>query len=481
MSTTLGSHGIQFRSAWVEQAWNRWELLQPSWKSRRQFLESQNEWQLYQRDFFYAYAKDFLMMQGVIRFSEEGWNFYRHHNYAQSALILSEVAPSAHEVHASLQGLAQGLENIAHQSRSASWIDAATFHAVMRKVYPGELKPRSGPVNGLLKAISHSEIEAALGALFTEIQQQFSLGASPLAIAAWTHHALTQIRPYQDGNARAAFLLTNYVLWKADFPGFYVRPYQRHAYYEALAAADNGNLQAWTEFVLRSLQQAVLYALSWGRATPLPYEEAVRNFQHRLAEWRTHHDKERSQRIMNNRYTVFDYMEENLRTFASELEAQLQKEEGKAVRVLVAKAYPDSPYYHQFTSDIQEYARRHGYYFNRGLPRGWFKLKFSLSVNKKYQLVFSLHHAGHDDATIVVGGFFHFLEPLKYQQKRLRRRRIGPRRKERTVYLFAPLPFPSEPLAFSIQNPSPSIRTLLKDYIHQYLTRALNELSNEIY
>ncbi|MCS7297672.1 MAG: Fic family protein [Bacteroidia bacterium] len=481
MSTILATHGLNFRSVWVDLPFSRWDLLAPSWKARHQYLDSQGEKSFYERDAYAHWARDFLALQGIARFSAEGWRLYQESGYESTALLPSEVYPSVKEAHASLQGLVEGMQLMAQEARRGQALDVATFLRAVERAYGQTVSFRTTPLNGPLRTLPPTEIEPTLGALLSEIHTQFSSGVSPLALSAWAHHVLTQVRPFADGNARAAFLLSQYILWRAGLPGLHFKPSQRLSYYKALQKADEGTLLPWAQAFLLFLQQAVLYALSWGgRPRETTRDAALQSFNQRFADWRSRHDRERSQRIMNNRYTIFDYMEESLRSIATDLDQKLKVEEGRSPRVLVAKAYPDSPYYYQFTTDIIEYARAHGYYFNRGLPRGWFKLKFSLSANKKYQLVFSLHHAGHEDATLVVGAFFHFLEPLKYQQKRLRRRRT-PRRKEKAIYLFAPLPFKAEPIAFSIEQNIPGVRSLLREYAENLVIQALNELTNEIY
>ncbi|MCX7606428.1 MAG: Fic family protein [Bacteroidia bacterium] len=477
---TLSAQDLRFRSVWLDLPALRWELLAPSWKARREYLEAQEELADCERDTIFGLARDFLELQGVAWFSTESWNQYSRASYESFALANGSVWPSAEEAHRHVQGLVTALEELQKRARAAQPVDSGLLSRLVSEAVGRSVDLRRDSTHRSFPArmVSPEQVETALGALLSEVESHFSAGVSPVWIAAWVHHALTQIRPYSDGNARAAFLLTQYVLWRGGLPGFSLKPSQRVAYYRALRKADEGDLADWGSLFLEGLHQVTLFALSWGRNALRSYEDSIAVFNRRFAGWRARHDRERSQRIMNNRYTVFDYMEELLRQLAAELDEKLKTEEGKGTRALVAKAYPDSPYYYQFTSDIVEYAKRHGYYFNRGLPRGWFKLKFSLSANKKYQLVFPLHHVGHDDATLAVGAMLHFLEPLKYQQKRARRRRA---QKEKAVYLFAPLPLHMPPLAFSIEQDLPSVRTVLREYVQTSLTQALGELANEIY
>lgn len=479
MKSALSAQDLRFRSGWLDLPLTRWELLSPSWAARKTFLESQGALETYQRDAFFLWCRDFLTLQGLVYFSPENWESYRRAGYSLIGLV--GAGPTIEEAHDRLHRYVSALEEAFRKAQANQSLTPHDLQNWMEKVTGRPLSLRQTSVDGPypLSHLPPAEIPAALERLFSEMEAQLAAGVSPIWVAGWAHHAFTQIRPYVEGNARAAFLLSQYLLWRAGLPGLHFRPAQRAVYYSALQAADEGNLAPWGQLLLEGLQQALLHALSWGR-TPLPsYEESLEAFTHRFAGWRTRHDRDRSQRIMTNRYTVFDYLEELLRQTATELEEKLQIEGGQGTRALLAKAYPDSPYYYQFTTDIVEYARQYGYYFNRGLPRGWFKLKFSLSASKKYQLVFPLHHVGHDDATLAVGALLHFLEPLKYQQKRIQGRRRG--RKEKSVYLFAQLPLSLGPLAFSIENDVPAVRGLLRSYVLEALRQALSELANEIY
>ncbi|MEN3040530.1 MAG: Fic family protein [Bacteroidia bacterium] len=482
MSTVLATHGLNFRPAWLELPYSRWDLLAPAWTARRQLLDSRGERSAYEKDAFHQWGADFLTLQGVIHFTPEIWEAYRNHEYDALVLTAGSTYPSPSEAHAHLIALVEAMSSLNELAQTGGVLDLGLFMTTLQKAYRGAPVFRTTPLNGPVRTLAPTEVEPALGALLSEVHTQLSAGSSPIAVAAWAHHAFTQIRPFSDGNARAAFLLSQYILWRGGLPGIYLKPAQRITYYRSLQKADQSDYLPLAQLFLTGLQQAVLYALSWTGPRHTSYESALNAFSQRLREWRSHHDRERSQRIMHNRYTVFDYMEETLRGIAANLDQKLKSEEGRGARFLVAKAYPDSPYYYQFTADIVEYARKNGYYFNRSLPRGWFKLKFSLSASKKYQLVFTLHHAGYDDATLVVGAFLHFLEPLKYQQKRGGRNRPPRRRgREKTLYLFSLLPLQIPPIAFCIEKDIPSVRIALREYAESLLGEVLSEISNEIY
>jgi Fic family protein len=82
--------------------------------------------------------------------------------------------------------------------------------------------------------------------LFTETQTI----ADPVECAAKLHHGISSIHPFADGNGRAARLAMNFVLIAAGYPPVSIATDQRHAYYNALEAAD---FKTWLNFVIAHL------------------------------------------------------------------------------------------------------------------------------------------------------------------------------------------------------------------------------------
>lgn len=89
--------------------------------------------------------------------------------------------------------------------------------------------------------------------------------AHVLAVAAAAQWRLTNIHPFRDGNGRVARLLSNFILWRAGYPTLILRKEERDAYYEALAAADDGDLRLFFDFIASAaLRSARLYEKSIG-------------------------------------------------------------------------------------------------------------------------------------------------------------------------------------------------------------------------
>lgn len=471
MSKVLTATDIRLGSAWLNVSLTPWKMLRASWESRKGYLEQDEALAQALMDLFYRQAAEILALQGVASVRPEAWERYRTSGYAAAALLEEEVMPGISVAHARIEALAHALSEAYRLGVARAAFTSSTLQDLVQKAFRGE------------EASSHGIPSQAplLESLLKAIEDNLQTGISGIIVAAWAHHLLTQIRPYSDGNARAALLLTNYILGREGLAPLLLWREQRYAYYGALRAADQDNVTAWAALFQQGLQQAVLHLLSWGYPHRFSYEEALRIYQRRHQHWRNQQNRERSQTIMNNRYTVFDYMEEILGQLAGELSRQGENGDPSGVRALVAKAYPDSPYYYQFTGEVSTYASKYHYVFNRSLPRGWFKVKFYLSANKRCQLVFPIHHVGHDDATLAVGALLHYLEPLKYQRKRRMSRRRHPHQKEKAIYLFAPLPLERGPIAFNIAEDVAAARPLLETYVRETLQAALIELANQIY
>jgi hypothetical protein len=471
MSKVLTTTDIRLGSAWLNVSLTPWKMLRASWESRKSYLEQDGALEQALTDLFYRQAGEVLALQGVAMVREEAWERYRRAGYSLAALLAEEVLPSVEAGHARIMGFGQALSEAYRLGVAKAAFDARTLQGLLEKAFQAQ--------GDTVQAVASQSL--LLDSLFKALEENLQTGVSGITLAAWAHHMLTQIRPYSDGNARVAFLLTNYILGREGAAPLLLWREQRYAYYEALQKADQGSITEWQALFLRGMQQSVLYLLSWGYPHSYSFEEALHIYNRRHQHWRSQQNRDRSQTIMNNRYTVFDYVEEILGQIANELGRQNENGESLGIKALVAKAYPDSPYYYQFTGEVSAYAKEHRYVFNRSLPRGWFKLKFYLSANKRCQLVLPIHHVGHDDATLAVGALLHYLEPLKYQRKRRMGRRRHPQQKERAVYLFAPLPLKQGPLAFNIAEDVATARPLLESYIRETLRSALIELANQIY
>lgn len=452
---------------WLELSIASWEAVALSWYNRKNYLEEQGDVAAYEQDLFYARAAAFLQVENLACLSLSALETFRLHRYAREALVVGQAFPNPDEVFTHLERSVTAYRTI--------WDEPLSVELIHRlyELLTGQTSQYRN--NSKLNFLAPEAIPTALADLIHQVSE--GLTSNPVHVAAYFHHAFTQIHPFEDANGRLAFILTDKILKEAGLPAFHVLPSHRIEYLKALTAADQGDLSLWMNFFSHGLIHGLLYALNWGYPHNLSYEEILPQFENKLSRWRFRQDKDRSQRIIDNRYVIFDYVKAFLEGFVATLEGRLS-EDKKGARAMVAKAYPDSPYYFQFTSDIVRYCEKQNFYFNRALPRGWFKLKFYLSANKKYQLVFPIFHIGHEDTTLAIGGFLQFLEPKKYQN---RPRGRGRSSKTKVTYLASQLPLEIEPLILNVEKDVSPSKPLLEAFLREVIAKGLVEISNEIY
>lgn len=67
----------------------------------------------------------------------------------------------------------------------------------------------------------------------------------------------------------------------------------------------------------------------------------------------------------------------------------------------------DAAKQHYYYEQIVSYANKHNYYFNRTLPKAYFKFGIRFD-SRKYELGITLHHFGYDDSVIAIGAFLEY-------------------------------------------------------------------------
>lgn len=104
------------------------------------------------------------------------------------------------------------------------------------------------------------QVEAEIDNLLAWLAQYAA--EDPVIVAAWLHHRLTQVHPYQDGNGRVARVLTTLVLLRSQLLPLVIDRDLRVEYIKALEAADAADLSALASMFARLERAAILQALS---------------------------------------------------------------------------------------------------------------------------------------------------------------------------------------------------------------------------
>lgn len=138
-------------------------------------------------------------------------------------------------------------------------------------------------------------------------------------------------------------------------------------------------------------------------------EEVVKLFADKVDTLNARNKDERRQILDKNRTDVFMHLGSLVNDITRELLTIIPKSKAD---ITVESVFPDQPKYFWYIPQVEAYAAAHDYYFNRHLPRGWFRISFSIAERKRYDVVATVHHFGFEDSVIAVGAFLEFTEQL---------------------------------------------------------------------
>jgi Fic family protein len=300
----------------------------------------------------------------------------------------------------------------------------------------------------------------------------------PVIIAAWFHHAFTQIHPFQDGNGRLARLLASLILIKNGLFPFTVKGAEKKKYIDSLEFADKNEPQSLVDFFCevekRNIEEALNLKLEIS-ATKSSFDEVADIFSQKLETWKSGIQKNRIERINENRIKIFQFSDAVLNQIVIDLKKRVSKE---MAEIYQDKSFPDSGNYFWFTYQIVDYAKMHNYFFNRTQPRGWFKIAFVLSEERQYQLVISIHHYGYDDSTIAIGAFLEFIEPADRERKAYKANGVS--RREQNDNIITSLPPDIKPHIISLEADIDELEANLKSFLQNTITITLGQIASEI-
>ena len=79
----------------------------------------------------------------------------------------------------------------------------------------------------------------------------------PLELACLFHAKFTRIHPFSDGNGRTARIISNFMLYKNNYPMFIVYFNNRREYYEALDESDKGNEKVFVTLIFKIIADQI--------------------------------------------------------------------------------------------------------------------------------------------------------------------------------------------------------------------------------
>lgn len=319
-------------------------------------------------------------------------------------------------------------------------------------------------------------VDAEIDKLILLLSELEEKKVKPIIISAWFHHAFTQIHPFQDGNGRLARLLASLILIRHGLFPFTVKGSEKKKYIDSLELADKSEPQNLVDFFCevekRNIEEVLNLKLD-SSVSKKSLEEVADVFSQKVETWKQGLQKDRLEKINDNRNKIFNYCSKVLDEIVIELYKRISKD---MAEIYLDKSYPDSEKYFWFSHQIVDYAKLHDYFFNRTLPRGWFKVAFVLSEERQYQLVISIHHYGYDDSTIAVGAFLEFIE----SSTNGKRKANGHSRKGQNNNLITSLPLDIKPHIISLEADIVELESNLKSFLQDTITITLGQIASEI-
>ncbi|KAK3605125.1 hypothetical protein CHS0354_000794 [Potamilus streckersoni] len=232
-------------------------------------------------------------------------------------------------------------------------------------------------------------------------------------------------------------------------------------YIDALEKADFNEPQELVSLFCNIQKRNIENALNYkSEKTETTFADVAKLFTEKIDILNSVTREQRQIQLNTNRKLIFDNIYKLLGNIRTELFKVISYEKAQ---IRIESVRPEDKKYYWHTQQIAEYAKLHNYYFNRFLPRGWFKISFVVSTTKRYDLVISVHHYSYDDSVIAIGSFLEFLEELPDNGE------------ERTT-----IPINLKPFTVSLEVDSSKQFTNMDHYIHDIVKIALTIIANEI-
>ena len=223
-----------------------------------------------------------------------------------------------------------------------------------------------------------------------------SEGYHPLLVAAWLHHAFTQIHPFQDGNGRVARALLTWHLVREGYLSVVVSRDDRATYIDALEEADAGHLGVFVNFLVQlqksTIQEALAEPNSIERSRVI--SQVADNIVWQIRQWDTAEQNE-LRSVTEVGQTLRNRAADYLVTQAEQL-SQALGETAMPVRYSMDDGGPgnNEGWYHE---QVVRTAQETGHWANMNEPRFFVKLSLIPDAPGRHpalSFIISLHHTG---------------------------------------------------------------------------------------
>lgn len=154
-------------------------------------------------------------------------------------------------------------EKLAKKKRAIDHITIQKLHEIVtRGILEDAGRYRTGNVRiawGIKTPPDWSKIVKLIENLIEKIAESKK---HPIETASFLHHRFVEIHPFSDGNGRVARLLTNLYLMERNYPLIVLKKEDREKYYRYLRLADSGNLEPFTNFIAKAVDENLTLYLS---------------------------------------------------------------------------------------------------------------------------------------------------------------------------------------------------------------------------
>lgn len=330
-----------------------------------------------------------------------------------------------------------------------------------------------------IKYCPPEHVDAEMDRLISIYEDLLRRNIHPVIIAAWFHHAFSIIHPFQDGNGRLARLLASLIFIKFGlFPLTVLREDAKDLYITSLEFADAGNPQQLVNYFIELQRANIEKALNLKSVSATASLGQVADIlSEKLKNQKEKKEKERLARIASNRSAIFQFSNDMLNRITNELQRKMQ---GTAHIYLTSCSPESTGKQHYFTNQIVRFASKHDYYYNRFLPKGWFRLVFEISDQKIYQLIITEHHFGYEDDSYAIGALLEFIES-EDDARNIRDLQDDNFRKGSEGMIITNVPLDIKPYKISLDTTTIKDRqTNIDTYLNDIVTLALAQIASEI-
>ncbi len=339
---------------------------------------------------------------------------------------------------------------------------------------------RQDGINKITFKYCHPDhVDAEMDNLIIIYEKLLSENIHPLIIAAWFHHAFSIIHPFQDGNGRLARLLASLIFIKFGyFPLTVLREDSKNLYINSLEKADNGLPQPLVDYFIDLQRTNIEKALNLKSiAATSTFDQVADILSAKLKVQKVPKEKDRNFRINENRLKTFEISDSILNLYVQELQLKLKEN----ATIYITSCKPNSiEKQHFFANQIANFANKFNYFYNRSLPKSWFRLVFEINDQKTYQLIISQHHFGYEDDSYAIGGILEVIEPENATSD-IRNLNDENFRKDSKGIIITNVPLEIKPYKFSLDTKNMDDRkTNIKSYLQDIVTFTLAQIAEEI-